>query len=153
MRQRTDAGDVELLIYESSQNEIRLGNDPRGIVDFGMRIRSGGNDVVQVSTSSAQFFGFTATESQLQSTNNTGFKTSGIYMNSAAEQFSLGDNIWFENGQGAIQNLDIAGQLNMLSTGSIYLKATSGQDYNNASINNDRFNAYGDYRINVAQLP
>src|SRR5699024_3215252 len=58
-----------------------------------------------------------------------------------------------ENGQGAIQNLDIAGQLNMLSSGSIYLKATSGQDYNNASINNDRFNAYGDYRINVAQLP
>src|SRR5699024_2561858 len=43
----------------------------------------------------AKLAGFNFNATEFQSTNNTGFKTSGIYMDSAAEQFSLGDNIWF----------------------------------------------------------
>src|SRR5699024_8592661 len=67
----------------------------------------------------AKFAGFNFNATEFQSTNNTGFKTSGIYMDSAAEQFSLGDNIWFENGKGHLDNLDIDGQLYMGTYGRI----------------------------------
>src|SRR5699024_3480540 len=61
----------------------------------------------------AKFAGFNFNATEFQSTNNTGFKTPGIYMDSADEQFSLGDNIWFENGQGFLGKLTVEDVLNV----------------------------------------
>src|SRR5699024_4780425 len=87
-------------------NKIRLRGYQSGYVDtyysafddWGIRgADSAGNTVFHLGSSN-KIAGFNFNTTEFQSSNNTGFKTSGIYMDSAAEQFSLGDRFYYQEG-------------------------------------------------------
>ncbi|SHF50856.1 hypothetical protein SAMN05443144_109133 [Fodinibius roseus] len=51
--------------------------------------------------------------------NNNTFKGTGVHLDSVQERFSLGDSLWFENGDGYLGNLQIADTLSMGAAGQI----------------------------------
>src|SRR5699024_245050 len=88
----------------------------------------------------AKFAGFNFNDTEFQSTNNTGFKTSRIYMDSAAEQFSLGDRFYYQ--EGAVSRLasayfddtDMWGGASNKNNASVRLDFDNGRLYYDAIV-------------------